>query len=651
MLVNLFPFEHVRQGSRVVIYGFGDAGRQYYQQIQRTGYCKLIYFVDQGWRQTQNSLVRVVSPETLFEEPETNYDYVVISIDDEKISAAVITSLVQNGVPRNKIIASDSSRFISEEETMRPYTKHIKKDAMQPEEWKIYFEAAYLFRRNWAKSAEQFCPELVNYIECWPNAKEKLLSVLKPVLREMASTPARLIALELLYLQDCFDAECMKIFMQTLRDMEWDDDTPYGLVMDSTFMMLLHEDYLYPTFYIERRKLLKKICEYYHLHEGKKGELSGKPKVAVVTYCYFYENASWSHISMVKQYVNGIVQRGYDVNLFVINSLSKLNGNHMLLPPIFSFPEGDDRDGICDLTDWHVRIRWFYQDGIGERMQRVIDEIFDYNPKYILDMTDEVFPQAYIMQQYFPVIYMPMRTNMSSSFFDTFITMNKRLCIKENEIFNSFPKEKMMEVVCGNLPPIENNVTYNRADFGFDDCDFLLITVGVRLDNEISEELIENICSLFDREPNMKWILVGINNTIKNATEEFNQLVNGRRVRLWGFEEHLDSLYKICDVYVQPNRLGGGLSIRQAMRIGLPIAITDFSYAMSRMSEDGVIHGDYPQLMEYILKLYHDRDFYEERSRYVREIMAQFSPENDARKVLSVCEETCRRVRHMKKEC
>ena len=42
----LFPFEKVKAGSKILIYGAGDVGMEYFQKVKMAGYCDCIGFID-----------------------------------------------------------------------------------------------------------------------------------------------------------------------------------------------------------------------------------------------------------------------------------------------------------------------------------------------------------------------------------------------------------------------------------------------------------------------------------------------------------------------------------------------------------------------------------------------------------------------------
>ena len=52
-----------------------------------------------------------------------------------------------------------------------------------------------------------------------------------------------------------------------------------------------------------------------------------------------------------------------------------------------------------------------------EKFQEALDYIYSYNPTTILDMSDEYSVISYYYSKDFPTYYLPLRSNVSSSFF------------------------------------------------------------------------------------------------------------------------------------------------------------------------------------------------------------------------------------------
>lgn len=93
----LFPFGKVKQGERIVIFGLGNVGRGYVEQIAKTDYCNIVATVDR------------YSGEADFHTPEDlkkiEFDHIIIAMADEGTKRQIVKELVATcEMPREKII-------------------------------------------------------------------------------------------------------------------------------------------------------------------------------------------------------------------------------------------------------------------------------------------------------------------------------------------------------------------------------------------------------------------------------------------------------------------------------------------------------------------------------------------------------------------
>lgn len=96
----LVPYPEVPRGARIVLYGAGVYGRSIYQSLQKTPVCQVIGWVDQRWDSTEKTHMGVEPVESLLEK---DFDYVVISILNERISEEIVGTLCGLGIERSKI--------------------------------------------------------------------------------------------------------------------------------------------------------------------------------------------------------------------------------------------------------------------------------------------------------------------------------------------------------------------------------------------------------------------------------------------------------------------------------------------------------------------------------------------------------------------
>jgi len=99
MTYHLFPFDKVPKNSRIVLYGAGNVGKQFYAQITETNFCKIVLWLDKN-----ADVILVKKPEKIAVLNVDDYDIVVIAIENETVMLDVKALLMNYGVPENKIL-------------------------------------------------------------------------------------------------------------------------------------------------------------------------------------------------------------------------------------------------------------------------------------------------------------------------------------------------------------------------------------------------------------------------------------------------------------------------------------------------------------------------------------------------------------------
>lgn len=109
----LFPFDKVPKDSRIVLYGAGECGRDYYLELKETNWCSIVLWVDRNAEKIGSVLeyVKISLPEDIFAHIEC-VDYVVIAIDSNIIANEIRNFLMDGNVPENRIIHSVYEPYI-----------------------------------------------------------------------------------------------------------------------------------------------------------------------------------------------------------------------------------------------------------------------------------------------------------------------------------------------------------------------------------------------------------------------------------------------------------------------------------------------------------------------------------------------------------
>lgn len=97
----LFPFSIIKKGSRIVLYGAGEVGYDFYRQIKTSGFVELVLWVDRQYEWFRVLNLPVSSPTEI---KNTSYDYIVITAERESVYDSICKDLYLNGIKKEQII-------------------------------------------------------------------------------------------------------------------------------------------------------------------------------------------------------------------------------------------------------------------------------------------------------------------------------------------------------------------------------------------------------------------------------------------------------------------------------------------------------------------------------------------------------------------
>ena len=124
----------------------------------------------------------------------------------------------------------------------------------------------------------------------------------------------------------------------------------------------------------------------------------------------------------------------------------------------------------------------------------------------------------------------------------------------------------------------------SRAELGLAADDLVLVSAGARLQHEINGEWAARVAQILHRHPQVVWLLPGRDGPPPAALAE----LPATRVRVLPYQDDLRSLYRCCDVYLNPPRIGGGFSVAEAMAEGLPTLAFNESDGGDKLGEHAV---------------------------------------------------------------
>lgn len=625
----IFPFEEIRRGSDIIIYGIGNVGKSFFNQATALQYCNVVATVDKEadkWGVTRYNTVR---PDQI---GEFTYDFLVIAVASQVTAEQIRHELsTQYDVPNEKIVFSANRRT------------PISMSNTSLSQWIDSHEIV-------KKELEQFWKERVGDVSYFRNVTDEILklrrehreketdaliSYFRQYLKEDNKVKDKLVVLRLLYMIDCFDREAMQIFIQTLEKLD-DYDARMWLLYDLSVMEGNEPECRYDEYYLDKRRVMGESAAHYYENNGAKERNVIGRRVAIT--CFTMGNERSSHNALVIPYANEMVRQGCEVAIFPMDLFRYRYGECFIQPMVpLEQCARDFAEDHRKLLDSRVKV--FYNEGesIQERVAHFMSALAEYTPSVVYDVCGEYSFLSSLVKQSFYVVALPLRGYASSACFDKYMCRDKEICISENERYHSVREEQMVEaLVCSYAQTAKKE--YRREDYGIANDVFVITTVGERLKKELTSEFVDCVCAFLEENPKTCWILVGekIGSYVK---EQYGSLFAEKRIIEWGYEKDLIGFYTMCDVYWNPNRMGAGGSIVGAMRCGIPIVTTDFpSDILPRLGKENAIKGGYGDCRRYVERLYKDPAFYMEKSELMRERMKISSVAEYVRKLLEVGE-------------
>lgn len=146
---------------------------------------------------------------------------------------------------------------------------------------------------------------------------------------------------------------------------------------------------------------------------------------------------------------------------------------------------------------------------------------------------------------------------------------------------------------------------FRRADFNLPEKAFLLVVVGIRLDSEVDDDFFEMLQKTYP------W---GTHVVFAGNFSRYEEFCNRHcdlkeHSTFIGYCNDILALMELCDLYINPRRLGGGFSIIEAFHEGVPgVTINTGDVAVAAGEEFCV--RDYDEMTEVISRYIKDREFY-----------------------------------------
>lgn len=318
-------------------------------------------------------------------------------------------------------------------------------------------------------------------------------------------------------------------------------------------------------------KLMKFYTDNKEIKNYKKYDKNAK-KIA-----FMVDNLQKNNYSVTKfafDIVNNIKKYNpeYEIVIFVEDNFNFIDEERLL---IYSFSAGGASSEMYSKYHYEyfegTDIRFLYSMPTAPKEVRVKDmiyAIFDFNPEVIMT-TSLCSYSINMLYDYYPTMYLSMVSLNAVNAFDIELYphiehVKKHLSMQGREL-----EENMYSFEYGADFVKSSNNIYNKEMFGMKDDEYIMISVGVRLRTELSEKFIDLVVRFLNKNRNAKWYLIG-EIEFPIIEKNYSNLIN-KQIFMNQFEENLGAFYKLCDVYLNPLRDGGGFSMVEAIVNDIPV--------------------------------------------------------------------------------
>ncbi len=555
-----FPYRSVKAASKIVLYAAGDVGQHYYRQLQATGYCEVVLWLDRAPNASNVHL-----PETIATLSSDEYDLVVIAIERADLVESIKSLLTTLGVPNSKIV--DTPPVVVS--LISGYSRLTLREWLE-DTGRVRGELLNYFAR--AEGQINYFESLIHEIKmsCQQDRRLKLVvqqRAFQLVEDELSSTEMRLVLLRLLLEADCFDKRMMRLFVKYIGELRHNSAQKYWLINDLSGIWTHYAGVLYEDYWLDKQHVMKEFAEELALSWNPPPYRKENNRTICVLTIGFYPS-SLSLAQFTSPITKELIRRDYQVHVIDLSLFLYDSGASFLQPMYFHSQPGLTAKQYDRIREYYPEpIHLHHSDAatIRERQQEILDLISDINPYGIFDLTDEWGPISPYYYRNYPTIYFPTRkVRESSSFFHRFVVSNNlpidvQAPVREDHVL---PTPLYVEYV-------NPKRGFKRNEYGFAVDDILVVTVGNRLNVDISPELVDTFCTAMCTNPKVKWVCVGPDEH-RYMIENYSYLI-GKQIIMWGYEHDLPGLYGMCDIYLNPQRFGGGMTIAWAMQHGLAL--------------------------------------------------------------------------------
>ncbi len=236
--------------------------------------------------------------------------------------------------------------------------------------------------------------------------------------------------------------------------------------------------------------------------------------------------------------------------------------------------------------------------------------IYTWNPIFVLDM-NTLNAVVGLIGKFTTVVSLPMSTACPISEGEILVRNGRQDESTEEEYLAMMGEHQVQLAMKVNFPVLaeasQNNFT--REALGLPTDQFLVAVVGNRLEKEINKELIQVMKKILEETQNISFVMIGSYKEIKGYF--IDEVFDGHVYEL-GYCFDLIGVYKTLNLFLNPQRSGGGFSGGMALLAGIPVVTLPECDVAYNCGEEWVVH-DFAEMAEVVTRYANDAEFYNQK--------------------------------------
>lgn len=304
--------------------------------------------------------------------------------------------------------------------------------------------------------------------------------------------------------------------------------------------------------------------------------------------------------------------------VLLLNTAEQMSGAGAIYGFDFKMGHYDEENSELEYIDWKGTMLPFFQCDNNmpniEVIEYLLDTVRKINPYYVVCIGgDGIFVS--LLNEMLPVLAVGMVPSAIGTSLVKYQTLGRKITDIDREYLQEIGKTDTHIIEHKFTSDLrEQNVVLRREDVGIKENAFVLVTVGGRLEEELSEEFFWMIEQILEIEE-IELVVLGMFKKKQEVYIKHPRLE--KNIRFLGAVDEVLAHLELCDIYVNPIRTGGGTSCVEAMFKGLPVVTTDQGDVAVNAGSAFTVK-DYEEMKTCIIRYKKDAEFYERQAKKAR---------------------------------